>query len=124
MKNLKKALPLFLALVMVICAIFTITSCSSSPKLSGKYYHETLDNVYFEFDGKNNCKLVTSFNEAHYVYTINDEVHEIEDDQGKIHKTYTVHISDTNSSSVQKLVYDSYTNTILDLELGTFSKKN
>ena len=104
-----------IALLLIAACIFGLCACGRSPKLKGKYYSDTIDGVYYEFDGKNTCYLViNSSSKAEYRYTVNKDAE---------NGTYVVHISDVNSSASHKLIYDSNKNSVYDFEIGNFSKK-
>lgn len=123
---MKKAISLFL----IVAMCFSVYACGTEAKLSGKYYSEDITGVYYEFDGKSSARLVIEKGgegndmAVSYVYVINDEdVSEMVDQEGAIHKTYVVHISDKSSDAVHKLIFDSKDNIIWDEEIGIFSKK-
>ncbi|MBQ3560244.1 MAG: hypothetical protein IJM98_09545 [Oscillospiraceae bacterium] len=94
------------------------TGTSDGP--SGKYYYELLDSVYYEFDGEDNCYLVSEGTNAKtsYLYVF-DKNATYEGAEG----IFVIHISDVNSGGSHKLVYDSFEDTIWDPDFGIFEKK-
>jgi len=103
------------ALLLAVACILGLCACSGAEKLKGKYYSDDIDGVYYEFDGDDTCYLVIpGAGKAECRYVVN------EDEENGI---YVVHISDTNSSSSIKLIYDSNQDSVYDSEFGNFSKK-
>jgi len=104
-----------IALLLVAVCIFGLCACSGFAKLDGKYYSDDIDGVYYEFDGDDTCYLtVPGAGKVEYRYVVNED-----EENG----TYVIHISDTNSSSGHKLIYDSNQDSVYDFEIGNFSKK-
>ena len=94
------------------------TKSSSGP--FGRYYYESLDGVYYEFDGEYDCYFVLESMNAKtsYLYVF-DENATYEGAEG----IFVIHISDINSDGAHKLVYDSIEDTIWDPDFGIFKKK-
>jgi len=135
-EKMKKMLALILAVVMML----SVCGCgkaqteendvsngddleetvNTSQGPSGKYYYELLDSVYYEFDGEDNCYLVSESNNAKtsYLYVF-DKNATYEGAEG----IFVIHISDINSGGSHKLVYDSIEDTIWDPDFGIFEKK-
>lgn len=112
-------------LFLSMCLVISMCACGKSKAPSGKYYSEEFQGVYYEFDGESTCYLVIESNNTRvqYMYAVNEEdVGEIVDDNGQVHKTFIVHLSDTKSISAVKLVYDSYDDAIWDSDIGMFTK--
>lgn len=111
-------------LLLIIIAVLSMSACGSEKTLSGKYYKENTDDIYIEFDKNSLARLtIEGVGTAVYTYAINPEFSEMVDDEGAVHKTYIVHLSDTNSEAVRKMVYDSKLNVIWEEELGLYRKK-
>ena len=98
----------------------TTTDVQTYDGPSGKYCYELLDSVYYEFDGEDNCYLVSESNNAKtsYLYVF-DKNATYEGAEG----IFVIHISDINSGGAHKLVYDSIEDTIWDPDFGIFEKK-
>ena len=135
-RKMKKILALVLAFVMML----SVCGCgkaqteendvsngddlektvNTSQGPSGKYYYELLDSIYYEFDGEDNCYLVSESNNAKtsYLYVF-DKNATYEGAEG----IFVIHISDINSGGSHKVVYDSIEDTIWDPDFGIFEKK-
>lgn len=124
--NRTKSILIIMALLLLIMFLLIgMRSCGRSSEPSGKYYSEELDGIYYEFDGKSTCYLYVEngSKRVRYKYVVNKEdVDEVMDKDGDIHKTYVVHITDVNSSGSHRLVFDSHDNAVFDPDFGLFIK--
>ena len=108
---------LYLLFVLALC--LSLCACSNKSTPSGKYYFETSNDAYYQFNSNNKCYLHVSYGgvtaKSEYLYTIN------EDDEPE--GVFVIHITDVDSNSSHKLIYDANDDCIWDPEFGFFNKK-